>query len=325
MGLLLAVAERVPVAATQVQGAAAAPTWRVVPGSGSEPRTAVLSVERDSAPRSTLIPVPAEPLGRSLPMEGLAQEAVPADARVAAASIRPPYLIRPALSGGVPTGFVGRWGDYFLSGSAGTRPKKGGGSDADGSINLGFGLGDPVRWVGADLFWGVGSIKNLNANGAFGGAVGRVLVNRPDLQVAVAGGVIDAYPYGSEPNPQPTNGYGALTVAFPLRPSDPTFQQLVQVSAGGGGSSFAAIDSTFQTTQNGFFGAAGVELSPNLGVSVGVSSRSTNLNLSWIPFRTLPIFVNVMGADLFSATPWGTVGVLSVGWGDSLRTGLVTR
>ncbi|MFM8276746.1 MAG: hypothetical protein ACKN89_07135, partial [Cyanobium sp.] len=63
------------------------------------------------------------------------------------------------------------------------------------------------------------------------------------------------------------------------------------------------------------------DVSPNLLLSVGVSSRSTNLNLSSIPFRDLPVFVNVVAADLFNATPWGTVGVLSVGWGDSLKLG----
>jgi hypothetical protein len=243
---------------------------------------------------------------------------------VVAAPIRPPYLIRPSLSGGVPTGFVGGWGDYFLSGSAGTPGNLRGGSP-DGSLSLGFGLGDPERLLGAEIFWGIGSIKQLNSNGAFGGAVGRLLVNRPDLQVSVAGGVIEAFPYGFEPNPQPTNGYGALTVALPIRPSDPTFPQLVQFSVGGGGNSFAAIDSTFQTTENGVFGAAGVELTPNVGLSLGVSSRSTNVNFSWIPLRTLPVFVNILAADVFGTTPWGTIGVLSVGWGDSLKTGLVSR
>lgn len=324
LGLLLAVGERTPVSATQIQQAASAPTWRVVGVAGSAPEPAVQFVEQAAGPRTSIIPVPSAPLGRPEPLEGLADQALPADAQVAAAPIRPPYLIRPALSGGVPTGFVGGWGDYFLSGSAGTPGKERGGSP-DGSLNLGFGLGDPERFLGAELFWGVGSIKKLNSNGAFGGAVGRLLVNRPDLQVAVAGGVVEAFPYGFEPNPQPTNGYGALSVALPLRPSDPTFQQRVQFSLGGGGSSFALVDSTFQSAENGFFGAAGIELSPNVGFSVGVSSRSTNLNLSWIPLRTLPIFVNVMAADVFGATPWGTIGVLSVGWGDTLRTGLIMR
>jgi hypothetical protein len=324
LGLGLAVGEGSVLAATRV-APTAAPTWRVVDLASPAPRSAVQTLDLAPAPRTSLIPAAsALPQSFPAPRDRVGEEALPADAQVAAARIRPPYLIRPALSGGVPTGFVGGWGDYFLSGSAGTAGNLRGGSP-DGSLNLGFGLGDPERLLGAELFWGIGSIKNLNSNGGFGATIGRLLVNRFDLQVGIAGGVIEAFPYGFEPNPQPTNGYGALTVALPLRPSDPGFSQLVQFSVGGGGSSFAAIDSTFQTAENGMFGAAGVELSPNLGVSVGVSSRSTNLNLSWIPLRTLPIFVNVLAADVFSATPWGTIGVLSVGWGDSLKTGLLTK
>jgi hypothetical protein len=73
------------------------------------------------------------------------------------------------------------------------------------------------------------------------------------------------------------------------------------------------------------FGAVGVEVLENLGFSVGTSGRSTNVNLSWVPFRSLPIFVNLMAADVFDATPWGTIGVLTVGWGDNLQNGFVTR
>ena len=325
LGFSLAVGGGAVVAATRIPQAPSAPTWRVVDLASPAPRTGVQTLDPVPAPRTSLIPAAAAlPQRLTSPRDRVGEEALPADAQVAAARIRPPYLIRPSLSGGVPTGFVGGWGDYFLSGSAGTAGNLRGGSP-DGSLNLGFGLGDPERFLGAELFWGIGSIKNLNSNGAFGATIGRLLVNRADLQVSIAGGVIEAFPYGFEPNPQPANGYGALTVAMPLRPSDPSFPQLVQFSVGGGGSTFAAIDSTFQSAENGVFGAAGVELSPNLGVSVGVSTRSTNLNLSWIPLRTLPIFVNVLAADVFSATPWGTIGVLSVGWGDSLKTGLVTR
>jgi hypothetical protein len=331
LGSLLALVESATLAATLIPQASPSTPWRVIETDSPAPRTATRMVDLAPAPRSSIIPAETAILQRSIPTPTSAargvrvsEQELPADADVAAAPIRPPHLLRPSLSGGVPTGFVGGWGDYFLSGSAGTPGNLRGGSP-DGSINLGFGLGDPERLVGAELFWGIGSIKNLNANGAFGGVVGRLLVRRPDLLVGAAGGVVEAFPYGFEPNPQPTNGYGALSVALPLRPADPVFRQMVQFTAGGGGSSFAAVDSTFQTAESGVFGAAGIELSPSIGVSVGVSSRSTNLNLSWIPLRTLPVFVNLMAADVFSATPWGTIGVLSVGWGDSLKTGLVTR
>ena len=244
----------------------------------------------------------------------------PADAQVAAAPIMRRFLLSPSLNGGVPTGYVGGWGDYYIAGSVGTPGNLRDGVP-DASLSLGIGLGDPQRYLGVDVNWGIGSIKDFNANGSLGVSVGRILVNRSDLQVAVAGGLIDAYAYGTEANKPPVSAYGAITMAMPLRPDDERFPQRLQFTLGGGGSGFAAIGPNFQTTDTGFFAAAGVELLPNLGISLGHSSRSTNLNLSYIPFAGLPVFINLVAADLFNSTPFGTVGVLSVGWGDRLQRG----
>ncbi|MFM7266473.1 MAG: hypothetical protein ACKOZW_12965 [Cyanobium sp.] len=243
---------------------------------------------------------------------------------MAAERLQLPFLLSPSLGGGLPTGYVGGWGDYYIAGSVGTPGRTRGGT-VDGSVNLGFSLGDPERLVGFDVNWGIGSIQNFNSNGSVAVAAGRILVNRPDLQVSVAGGLLDAYVYGFEPGQPQLNGYGAVTVAIPLRRGDPEFPQRLQVSVGGGGNSFSAIDGNFQTKGNGFFAAAGMDVLPNLGVSIGQSSRSTNLNLSWIPLRRLPVFVNLVAADLLDVTPFGTVGVLSVGWGDSLRRGFFSE
>lgn len=324
LGLLLAKADSVARAATLIPMDSTETRWRAVNLASPTTSSSLVTLEGNAPPHSSLIPVDSGRPPGLLAAEGLTEDLLPADAQVAAAPIRPPYMIRPSLNGGVPTGFVGGWGDYFFSGSAGTPGNLRDGSP-DGSLNLGFGVGDPDRLLGAEVFWGIGSIKNLNANGGFGAAVGRNLVNRPDLQVGIAGGVIDAFSYGSEGNPQPINGYGAVSAALPLRPSDATFPQMVQFTLGGGGSSFSAIDTTFQAAENGFYGAAGVELTPNVGVSLGVSGRGTNINVSWVPFRSLPVFVNVLAADVFDATPWGTIGVLSVGWGDNLQTGFVAK
>ncbi|MGA1304295.1 MAG: hypothetical protein ACO3ZD_09670, partial [Cyanobium sp.] len=87
-------------AATLLPTGSAPLRWRVVDQGGEAPRTQVVPASR--------------------PPLAAADAAVPADAAVAAAPIRPAYLIRPSLGGGVPTGFVGGWGDYFLSASAGT-------------------------------------------------------------------------------------------------------------------------------------------------------------------------------------------------------------
>ena len=312
-------------AATVPQLEPAPRRWRVVDSGGEAPRTQLIPAV---APASAETGATEGPSSRVIPVDTAVQrtlrpdadQALPADAQVAAAPIRPAYLIRPSLGGGVPTGYVGGWGDYFVSASAGTpgnlRP------DADASFNFGFGIGDPQKFLGAEIYAGVGSFKNLNANGAFGVSVGRLLVNSPDLQLGVAGGVIDAYSYGTEPNPQPLNGYGAITAAMPLFKGSP---RIVQFTLGGGGSSFAAIDTSYELTEAGMFGAVGIEVLENLGFSVGVSGRSTNVAVSWIPLRTVPIFVNLMAADVAATTPWGTIGVLTIGWGDNLKNGFVTK
>ncbi|MEB3305569.1 MAG: hypothetical protein VKL58_05070, partial [Cyanobacteriota bacterium] len=217
--------------------------WRVVDQGGEAPRSQVI-------PAAALPPATTPATALQRPSRSDPDQALPADAQVAAAPIRPAYLIRPSLGGGVPTGFVGGWGDYFLSASAGTPGNLRDGS-ADASFNFGFGIGDPEKLLGAELYAGVGSFKNLNANGAFGASVGRLLVNSPDLQLGVAGGVIDAYSYGFEANPQPINGYGAITAAMPLYKGSP---RIVQFTLGGGGSSFAAIDTSYELTEAGMFG-----------------------------------------------------------------------
>lgn len=303
---------------------APAPMWRTVPlpaGASDPPasRWRGIPQPQGEGPRSRLVPVsPLSP-------PDTAAVRIPADAQAVAPERLPfPYLLSPSLGGGLPTGYVGGWGDYYIAGSAAT-PGKTRDGVVDGSLNMGFSLGDPERLIGLDLNWGIGSIKNFNSNGSVAVAAGRILVNRADLQVAVAGGLLDAYVYGDEAGQPQVNGYGAVTVAVPLRPGDPRFPQRLQFSVGAGGNSFSAIDGNFQSTETGFFAAAGIEVLPNLGVSLGQSSRSTNVNLSWIPLRRLPVFVNLVAADLFDVTPFGTVGVLSVGWGDSLRRGFFSE
>jgi hypothetical protein len=315
--LLLALAAPVTVTSVTVTSATA-PTWSVRPAS-----------QPDSPPVTRLVPVDqAPPPARLLPAAApipapVAGEPEGQDELLVAAPTPRPYRLRPTLGGGKPTGYVGGWGDYFIAATAGTR----GNIDQklrdylDGSVNAGFAIGDPVRAIGVEVYWGAGSIKDFNANGGFGFSAGRLLLNRWNLQVAAAGGVIDAYQYGDEPGRRFSSPYGALTVAVPLRPRDPVFKQVLQFSVGGGGKGFAQIDSDFQVSNGGFFAAAGLEVLPNVGVSAGVSNRSTVVNLSYIPFHNLPIFVNLAAADVFDATPYGVSGLLTVGWSDNWRNG----
>jgi hypothetical protein len=288
--------------------------WRLVEAAPTAPGWRLVSPDGGRGPAARTVPLAAQAEPRpSLPVEG----PVPED-------LTPPRRIQyaaPLIGGGVPSGYVAGWGEYYLALSAGTPGKQRDGVP-DGSINFGFGLGDPFRTLGMQLDVGIGSVKNLGANGGIGGSIGRVLVNEPTLQVAVAGGVMDLWSYTTgESGFTFPNGYGAITVATPLRRNDPHFSQVLQVSAGVGGNNFTSLDENFQGPTVGAFASVGVELTPQLGVSMGWSGRGTNAGVSYVPFASLPLTVNLIGADLFNASPYGTVGVLTVAWGDSFRTG----
>jgi hypothetical protein len=311
------------------QGAAPGAGWNRTLLQDPAPGSRIVTLEATPPPVTTAI-LRAAPAAAA-PAAGLVRSDLPASASapfstgIEAAPGRAPGLaplLSPFLSGGQPTGFAGRWGDYSISGSAGTAGRERDGQP-DGSVNLGLSFGDPIRAVGVDLFWGIGSTKNFGANGGVGANIGRVLVSRPGFTLAAAGGVIDAYTYGNEADVEnPITPYGAVTMVVPLQPGNPEFQRLLQISAGGGGRLFAPLNDDFRTRGDaGVFGAVGVELTRNLGASVGMSGRGANVSLSYIPFHDVPIFFNLLAADVFNSTPYGTIGVLTVGWGDNFRTG----
>lgn len=223
----------------------------------------------------------------------------------------------PSLNPGVPSAFIANWGDVFITGvaatSGNTRP------DADGSWVAGFGLGDSTKAVAVEVNGGCGSFKNFCGNGGLGFRVGRVLIKKPTGWLALAGGWQNVVQWGFEGTQD--NIYSAtLSYAFPLRPIQSGFAQTMQINAGVGNSSFAPYSATNSEDQIGGFASIGVELSTSLGISAGWSGRGANAQLSYTPFRSTPISINLLGADLFNQNPDGTVGILSVSWGRTFLT-----
>jgi hypothetical protein len=240
----------------------------------------------------------------------------PVDPIPPVAAIKPPWP-SPSLYPGVPSAFIANWGDVYIPGVAATsgetRP------DADGSWVAGFGLGDSIKAVAVELNGGCGSFKNFCGNGGLGFRVGRVLISKPSGWLALAGAWQNVVQWGFEGTQD--NIYSAtLSYAFPLRPTQSGFAQTLQINAGVGNSSFALYSATNSEDQIGGFASIGVELSPGLGISAGWSGRGANAQLSYAPFRSTPISINLLGADLFNQNPDGTAGILSVSWGRTFLT-----
>lgn len=260
-------------------------------------------------------PKPSPP-GQDLQPNGYPRYGVPIEP-----SFPPSYI-----GGAMPSAYIAGWGSYYFGLSGGTPGKLragGVGSQVDASFNSGIGFGDFNKTLALQVDWGVGSIANFGENGGLSFSAGRLLVDQPQFQMAAAGGVFSFYTYGNEGNPEPPSGYGVLTLATPLRPQNWDFQQVLQLSLGYGGWQFAYLDPiTFEGETEGMFAALGLQITKNVGLSTSWSARGTNVNLSYSPFRDLPIYFNLLGADLGDVSPWGTRGVFSVTWGDDFRTAL---
>ena len=223
----------------------------------------------------------------------------------------------PNLNPGVPSAFVANWGDFYITGVAATagsqRP------DGDGSYVGGFGLGNATKAVAVEVNGGCGSFKDFCGNGGLGFRIGRVLIKKPTGWLSFAAGWQNAVQWGYEGNQD--NIYSAgFSYAFPLRPIQTGFGQTVQINAGIGNSSFAPYSATNSEDQIGGFASIGVELSPSVGLSAGWSGRGANAQLSYSPFRNIPMTLSLLGADLFNQNPAGTVAVFSVSWGTNYLT-----
>ena len=223
----------------------------------------------------------------------------------------------PNLNPGVPSAFIANWGDVYITGVAATAGEQR--PDADGSWVGGFGLGDATKAVAVEVNGGCGSFKDFCGNGGLGFRIGRVLIKKPTGWLAFAAGWQNAVQWGNEGDQD--NIYSAgFSYAFPLRPIKSGFGQTLQINAGIGNSTFAPYSATNSEDQIGGFASIGVELSPAVGISAGWSGRGANAQISYSPFRNIPMTLSLLGADLFNQNPAGTVAVFSVSWGSNYLT-----
>ena len=264
------------------------------------------------------LPQPASGLVRQR-SQGVSQFRPPETATepIAPITATKPIWPSPSLNPGVPSAFIASWGDVFAIATAATEGENRGAPD--GSWAAGFGLGDAVRAVALEINGGCGSVKNFCSNGGFGVRLGRVLVNQSDKRIALTGAWQNGVQWGNEGEQDEIYSL-TLSYAVPLRSPGSHFGQTLQINAGAGNSTFAPYVATGSESRVGGFASIGVELSPAVGISAGWSGRGVNAQLSYSPFLDVPITLNLLGADLLSQTPAGTVGVFSMSWRTNFTT-----
>jgi len=240
-------------------------------------------------------------------------------ARPAQAAEPPPYSAPSVTPTQMPTAFTAEWGNYFVGTSLyGYEQWPNKDWFVDGSLNIGAGIGNPRRSIAVEVDYNVESYRGVPGGGSVDVKVGRSIVDHSRFKAAVSAGWYRMATYG-QLSQEPSTPYGVATLAWPLRPNDPSFRQTLQLNVGAGSGRFQRIDQGWLASQ-GVVASLGVELAPNVGLSAGWVGRGVNATLSVVPARGVPLFVNLSGVNLDNSGNAGRAAVLSLTWGGSFRT-----
>lgn len=220
----------------------------------------------------------------------------------------------------IPSAYVAEWGDYYVAASfyGYENGKDGSGLTPDGWLGVGVGLGSSRRLVALEVDFNVESLANTNNGGSMDVRLGRELINSHTFSLHLGGGWLGVASYGNWPQ-KGGSPYGVLTAAWPLRPNNPDFRQIMQVNLGGGGGRFQRLDAV-DLDSSGLIASVGVELAPNLGISAGWAGRGLNTTLSYVPLRGTPLYLSVSGANITNVDGKGRAVALAITWGGSFRT-----
>lgn len=214
----------------------------------------------------------------------------------------------PSPNAGIPSAFGANWGDVFFSASlAGAdriRP------EADGSLSMGFGLGDSRRAVGVELAYNLQSVRRFGENGGFDAKIHRQVYSSEETQVAAAVGLNNFASYGDNAGGSESSLYGVVTAAHLLQPEHPSNRLPITASLGLGGGAFSG-----ESSDVGVFAGVGLQVHPQFSINTAWSGVGVNVGASIVPVTTLPLTLNLLYGDVGNNTRAGSVAVLSIGYG----------
>ncbi len=219
---------------------------------------------------------------------------------------------------GIPSAFIAEWGNYYVATSMYGYDNGETGTSIDGWLGAGVGLGNARRFVAMEIDFNLESLSDTENGGSLDVRCARQLLSTNSFALQIGAGWLGIASYGDWPKPG-GSVYGVLTAAMPLRPNDPTFRQTLQVNVGGGDGRFERVDAV-ELLSSGVFASVGVELIPNLGLSVGWAGKGLNSSLSYVPLRGLPLYLGLSGSNLTNIDQTGRAVAFTLSWGGSFRT-----
>lgn len=204
------------------------------------------------------------------------------------------YLAIPANSSNSPVAMGSSWGTVYFGASYQERTRYT--DDDDGSVAVGFGVGDAYDSVGLDLGVSILGLQGDNAgDGSFSAKIHKALPN--DFFVAV--GVENAGAWGDTDVDE--SWYGAITKVFRLKddPVDP-FSRLTLTGGVGDGRFRREKEVINDTGDLGAFGSVSLRVLEGLGVFGEWTGQDMAVGASWVPFKDHAFVVTPAWIDILS-------------------------
>ena len=209
-----------------------------------------------------------------------------------------------------PSGFGSQWGDVFASASYQERTRYG--TEDDGSVSVGFGLGDARKYAGLEVSLASVSTfrRGFYENGALSLKLHRLLTH----DISIAAGIENLATWGDTDGG--TSGYGVITKYFQLQDSpDKPFSSLVANIGVGGGRFRSESDVINRKDTVNVFGSLGVRVFRPISFIADWSGQDLGLGVSIAPFRNIPLTINPSVVDVTNNAGDGARFTIGVGYG----------
>ena len=192
-------------------------------------------------------------------------------------------IAAPGIAFGSPTAFGAGWGQAFAG--IGGQTVTNGPDDVDGSALLGFGMGDPRRFVGIEAAMNIISLKeSFGDDGNWNFKMHRTL----PFRAAVAIGVEDSSGWGAAKD-RDSSSYVVYTQAVDLTPATPKRPFTFTYNVGVGNHRFADPDKGGV----GGFGSVSFAWHRQDAIIVDWNGRELGAALSFVPLYRIPVVLTL--------------------------------
>ncbi|MCT7992979.1 hypothetical protein [Laspinema olomoucense] len=218
----------------------------------------------------------------------------------------------PGVSIGTPTAFGANWGRVYTGFGYQARTRYT--TETDGTLALGFGLGNSRENVGLEVSLVVSDlIDETLADGGVSFKVHRLLPNN----FAVAAGIEYALSWGDIDTT--TSPYGVVTKVFRFKENSAEPLSQLTVSLGVGGGRYRSEDDVINDNNTiGVFSSIGLRVAEQISLIADWTGQDLFLGASIVPFKDLPVVITPAFADVTNNAGDGARFILGIGYGYSL-------